>query len=139
MGAYELTLPETPPTTNPRTGQFRKGHIPFNKGKRWSDYMSKSGRRRAKKGWKNVEIYRKKGACAGWNRQAVVAITEDGVFAGRFDSAVEAARQSEAERSNICNCCKYKRKYAGKTIDGRRLRWFYETDDTWIDFLKEKQ
>jgi hypothetical protein len=98
--------------------------------------MSKSAQRRAKRGWKNLDKYRKAGVCAGWNRRAVVAITEDGVFAGRFESGAEAARQAGTHPRNINLCCCYKRKHAGKTVDGRRLRWFYETDDKWINLLK---
>ena len=144
MGAYELILTEAP-----RNGRFRKGNIPHNKGKRWQDYMSKSAQRRAKRGWNNLIEHRKNGACAGWNRRAVVAVTEDGVFVGRFASGAEAGRLTGIQECNILACCGRKprrvkirgkeyyciRKHAGKTIDGRRLRWFYEDDDSWTELI----
>jgi hypothetical protein len=157
MGAYELTLGQQPLTRDPRTGRFRKGHIPANKGKRWIDYMPKRSQRRAAKGWANVDKFRKAGANAGWNKRPVVCITEDGVFVGRFESAAEAARIAGTFSTLISKCCSrnlvvsrffdkkrdkyyhhsYIRQTAGKTKDGRRLRWFYEDDDRWIEIINK--
>jgi hypothetical protein len=157
MGAYELILQERP--TRSPNGRFLKGNAPANKGKTWDEYMPKLSQKRAKKGWKNLYKYRNNGAAAGWNKRAVVAITEDGEFAGRFESMEEAARASGARQCNIGRCCSGKavkiivfckkngkrysattvRRFAGKTADGRRLRWFYEDDDRWIEFLNEEK
>lgn len=42
----ELNLGIERPQYNPTNGQFLKGHIPHNKGKKWSEWMD--GRKRAK-------------------------------------------------------------------------------------------
>jgi hypothetical protein len=137
MGAYELTFNDQP-TRCPRTGRFRKGHIPANKGKCWSDYMSKRSQRRSSKGWVNLKLHHAT-PCGGHNKRAVVCITDDGVFVGRFESGYEAALKSGAQQRNINLCCHYKRKHAGKTVDGRRLKWFFETDDAWLENIIEKR
>jgi hypothetical protein len=156
MTAYELILHERP-TRSPK-GQFLKGNVPANKGKKWDEYMPKSSQRRAKKGWKNLVKYSAKGAAAGRNKRAVVAITEDYIFVARFESIVAAARASGAQKRNIGLCCSGKavettvfckkngkrynavcvRRFAGKTADGRRLRWFYEDDDRWVELIIKK-
>lgn len=45
----ELYIPPEPKAYNVKTGRFMKGHVPHNKGKKWSDYMSKKAQRRAAK------------------------------------------------------------------------------------------
>ena len=35
----ELYIPIERPQYNPTNGQFLKGHVPHNKGKKWEDYM----------------------------------------------------------------------------------------------------
>jgi hypothetical protein len=136
MSAHELIFTERPTLQNKVTGHYMKGHIPFNKSRKWSEYMSKRSQRRCARGWANIDKFRNKGACAGWNKRAVVAITEDGVFVGRFESGMSAARASGAQPRNINLCCRKMRRHAGKTIDGRRLRWFYENDDRWINEIR---
>lgn len=37
----ELYLPPVLPDYNVKNGQFKKGHVPYNKGKKWSEYMTK--------------------------------------------------------------------------------------------------
>jgi hypothetical protein len=128
MSAHELIFTERPPLQNKVTGCYMEGHVPFNKGRRWSEYMSKRSQRRCARGWTNIDKFR--------NKRAVVAITEDGVFVGRFESGMSAARASGAQPRNINSCCRKMRRHAGKTIDGRRLRWFYEDDDSWINEIR---
>lgn len=45
--AFLCGLKKTPEirALNGKSGQFRKGQIPFNKGKKWSEYMSEEGQR----------------------------------------------------------------------------------------------
>lgn len=52
----ELYIPRERPKYNPANGQFLKGTEPFNKGKKWDEYMGKRAQRRAMKGWKNLDI-----------------------------------------------------------------------------------
>ena len=44
MSYGELTLSPVWTGINKQTGQFLKGHVPANKGKKWSDYMTKDER-----------------------------------------------------------------------------------------------
>ena len=46
----ELYLPPVLPDYNLKTGQFKKGHVPYNKGKKWSEYMTKRAQKRCAKG-----------------------------------------------------------------------------------------
>jgi hypothetical protein len=137
MGNYELYIPFERPMRDTR-GRFRKGHAPFNKGKRWDEYLTKFEQRCCSRGWANLEKYRKGCACAGSNRRAVVAILDDGTFVGRFESAA-AARLAGTWARNINLCCQRQRKHAGKTADGRRLQWFYESDDEWPDLINNNE
>ena len=61
-------------------GRFVKGHVPHNKGKKWSEWMD--GRKR-RKVLKCLELGRIKGNpnIGGWNRKAVVGISIEGKFA----------------------------------------------------------
>ena len=56
--SYELYIPQTYEGRNMVNGRFLKGHTPHNKGKKWSDYLTKRQQRRCAKGWKNVEKFR---------------------------------------------------------------------------------
>ena len=49
MSYGELTLPPVWTGINKQNGQFLKGHVPANKGKKWSDYMGKRAMKRAAK------------------------------------------------------------------------------------------
>ncbi|MDR3227750.1 MAG: hypothetical protein LBT56_08790 [Prevotellaceae bacterium] len=153
MSGHELTFTRVP--TRNSKGQFMKGCTSFVKGKTWDEYMPKSSQERCAKGWANLKKRKGNFAFGGWNKRAVVAITEDGLFVGRFESAKEASRQSGVRVEEIYLVCSPKvvkrkkiskklnktytvttvRKFAGKTTGGRRLRWFYEDDDKWIEFL----
>ena len=46
----ELRLPPVVTHVNKQTGRYMKGHVPANKGKKWSEWMSKRGARRSAKG-----------------------------------------------------------------------------------------
>ena len=78
MSYGELTLPPIRPKYNLKNGRFLKGHVPANKGKPWSLWMSKRGRRRAAKGWKNLDKYRPRTRPdnAGRCRKKVIAVMD---------------------------------------------------------------
>ena len=81
MSYGELTLPPVWTGINKKTGRFLKGHVPANKGKKWSDYMGKRAQKRAAKGWKNLDLHRNKNGrpdTAGRCRKQVVAVMDDG-------------------------------------------------------------
>lgn len=107
----ELFLPIERPQYNPTNGQFLKGHVPHNKGKKWSDYMDMRKAKRilriAKKNLKpNMDI-------GGWNKKAVVAVDVEGNVVGWFASAMDAEKKTGICKRNINSVCNGKRKHAG--------------------------
>lgn len=92
----ELYIPVERPQYNPTNGQFLKGHVPFNKGKKWTDYMDGRKARRIKRiAMKNLKPNMNIG---GWNKKAVVAINDEGETVGWFSSAMDA----EKKNGNMC-------------------------------------
>ena len=116
------------PARNAQNGQFLKGHIPHNKGKKWSNYMDM---RKAKR---IIRIAKKNllpgnPNIGGWNKKKVVMVTSKGNWVV-FESATEAASKMGLERRNISHCCEGKRQRCG----GRW--WFFFDDDRWITQLR---
>ena len=107
----ELYIPIERPQYNPTNGQFLKGHVPHNKGKKWEDYMDMRKAKRviriAKQNLKpNMNI-------GGWNKKAVVAVDMEGNVVGWFESAMDAEKKTGICKRNINSVCNGKRKYAG--------------------------
>ena len=122
----ELYIAKDRPTLNPVTKAFLKGHVPFNKGKRWKEWMSKDAQLRAMRGWKNLKGRMDLG---GWNAKPVVMIRDDGRWF-IFPSILEAGRKTVVQSRNINSVCHKKRKHAGG------FRWFFEEDNEWLDLIK---
>ena len=115
------------PSRNFRTGRFLKGHIPFNKGIKWSDYMDPATAERILAiGMKNLHGRMDIG---GWNKRAVMAILDDGRYFW-FESATAAAKATGLTRRNISHCCAGKRTHCG------RFRWFFFDDEKWTELIK---
>lgn len=76
----ELYLPPVLPDYNVKNGRFKKGHVPYNKGKKWSEYMTKRAQKRCAKGWKNLDKFRPatRSDVAGRSRRPIIAVTDDG-------------------------------------------------------------
>lgn len=107
----ELYIPVERPQYNPTNGQFHKGHIPFNKGKKWADYMDGRKARRIKRiAMKNLRPNMNIG---GWNKKAVVAINDQRETVGWFSSAMDAEKKTGICARNIRHTCNGKRKHAG--------------------------
>jgi hypothetical protein len=122
----ELWIDSDRPTLNPVTGAFLPGHVPFNKGKRWKEWMSKDAQLRAMRGWKNLKGRMDIG---GWNARPVVMIRDDGrLFI--FPSIKAAGMKTGVQSRNINAVCQKKRRHAGG------FRWFYESDNEWLDLIK---
>ena len=154
----ELYLPPPPPPPK-NDGRFKKGHVPANKGKKWDDFMSKKGQRKARKGWKNCEIGhafgRKRPDNAGRCRKAVVGIDDEGRLRF-FDYIGSAAAFIGGSRENVGRCCRdnasgkvlttSKGKGRGKgsppvNTDHRYLgmRFYFETDvEIWKGKIKRE-
>ena len=107
----ELYIPKERPQYNPTNGQFLKGHIPFNKGKKASEYMTPEGLANSIRiGRKNLKPNKNLG---GHNKKAVIAITDEGKVVGWFESAEDAGRKIGVSGSAIRNVCYGYRKKAG--------------------------
>jgi hypothetical protein len=122
MDCFELYI--EPEKINPKNGQFRKGHIPFNKGKKQSEWMDGRKIRKIKK---YLEIGRKLGNkdLPGNNKIEIVGIKDGKLTA--FKSSIDAERILRAEgiminHRNIRTVCKGIRKKAGGH------QWFYSKD-----------
>lgn len=124
----ELVIDRARPQRNLVTGRFLPGHASFNKGKKWSEWMSKKSQLHAMKGWKNLKGRRDIG---GWNARKVVMIREDGRWFV-FPSASEAGRKTGIQDTNIRSCCRKGRRTAGG------YRWFYESDNEWMEIINKK-
>ena len=151
MSYGELTLPPVRTGINKLNGRFVKGHIPANKGKSWSDYMSKRAQRRAMRGWANLDIHRNKNGrpdTAGRCRKKVVAVMDDGTWLV-FPYLAPAAEWIGGNRENVGRCCRQNeaKKELNKTngmptgrmnTDHRYkgVRFYFETDDIWLKKIK---
>ena len=152
MSYGELTVPPVWTGINKQNGQFLKGHVPANKGKKWSDYMGKRAMKRAMKGWKNLDLHRNKNGrpdTAGRCRKHVIAVMDDGRWL-YFAYLGDAAKWVGGSRENVGRCCRsnqsrkrlkkpwghpsYKvntdHKYMG-------IRFYFETDNVWTTKIKQ--
>ena len=136
MSGYELTLPPERPDRNLQTGRFMKGHVPANKGLKWSEYLGRRAQKRCAKGWINLELYGRKGnPTAGRPKKPVVAIDEEGNF--RVYSSVSATgRHYGISKENIARCCRLNSRgqHTGNTNHRYYgLRFYFEEDGTWTE------
>lgn len=128
MSSYELNLGPEPLQYNPVTGRFLKGHIPHNKGRKWSEWMDGRKQRKVIRiGSKNLKRNMNIG---GWNKKAVIMLQEDGKHY-YFDSSMTAGRATGIDSRNIRFCCNKKRKHAGG------CRWFWFDDPEVIDLISK--
>ena len=146
MSYGELTLTPVWTGINRQNGRFLKGHVPANKGKKWSQFMSKRSQKRAAKGWKNLELYRNKNGradTAGRSRKEVIAVTDEGRWL-YFSYLGAAAKWIGGNRENVGRCCRQNQRKAilrdvksrpsGKVNTDHRykgVRFYFESDDVW--------
>lgn len=118
------------PTRNFKNGQYLKGHIPHNTGKKWDEWLSPEKQAHIlERGKKNLRVNT---ALWGWNKRAVVAVNEQGKHA-YCESAKKAAEKMNLDAANINACCRGKRRTCGG------LYWFYFDSPEWPKFAKQKQ
>lgn len=144
---YELKVEAKPSFVNRENGQFLKGHVPFNKGKKWQEWQTKEGRAKSAKGWKNLDIYRpkKRSDNAGRCGQKMVAVLDDGRWKV-FKTISDASRFFGIQPRNITRCAMCNKAGVNPTRSWKRvntdhkykgMRWYYESDDLWIEKVKE--
>lgn len=145
MSYGELTLPPVWTGINKQNGRFLKGHEPHNKGKKWSEWMSKRGQRKVRKGWQNVLDHRPKTRpdTAGRCRKQVIAVMDDGRWF-HFAYLGDAAKWVGGNRENVGRCCrcnqsrKRLKKPWGHPSDKVNtdhkymgIRFYFESDNVW--------
>lgn len=137
----ELFIPPVYEGRNLKTGRYMKGHIPANKGKKWSEYLSKRTQRRCAKGWKNLDLYRNKNGRsvnAGRRRRQVVAVMDDGSFRV-FPFILAAAEYVGGKRENVGRCCRLNGKRTANTDHRYKgVRFYYESENVWLSKIKGK-
>lgn len=73
MSNWELKISPERKNRNPVNGQYVKGCIPFNKGKKWNEYMPKREQKRRLK-----TLYRFNGKPPGSGRQPIKVVVVNG-------------------------------------------------------------
>ena len=156
MSYGELQLGPVYTGRSVQTGRFLKGHVPANKGKKWSEYMTKRSMRRSAKGWANLDKHRNKNGrsdVAGRSRKQVVAVMDDGRWLVFPYLGAAAEWLGRGKRVNIGRCCRQNQsrrllKYTwrpGQKKGGSRVntdhrymgfRWYFETDNIWTEKIK---
>jgi hypothetical protein len=156
MSYGELTLPPVWTGINKQTGRYLKGHVPANKGKKWSDYMGKRAQKRCAKGWKNLDLHRNKNGRAdnaGRCRKPVIAVMDDGRWL-LFPYLGPAAEWIGGKRENIGRCCRFNQakkvckrdwrpgqaKGASRVNTDHRykgIRFYFESDNVWTTKIKQ--
>lgn len=148
MSYGELTLPPVYTGVNKKTGRFLKGHVPANKGKKWSEWLGKRAQKRCAKGWKNLDLHRNKNGrpdTSGRCRKQVVAVLDDGRWLV-FPYLGPAAEWVAGNRENVGRCCRLnqskkvlKRKGGKVNTDHKYMgiRWYFESDNVWTTKIKQ--
>ena len=107
----ELYIEPIRPTRNYITGQFLKGHEPFNKGKKWSDYLPQEKIDKMRKQILSLSGGGRKDI-GGWNKKSVIAI-KNCKFCGIFESCSDAGRKLQVQIRNVSHVANGKRKRCG--------------------------
>ena len=151
MSYGELQLPPVRMGVNKQNGRFMRGHVPANKGKKWSEYMGKRAQKRAARGWVNLDLHRNKNGRPDTSerfRKKVVAVMDDGSWLV-FPFLVPAAEWIGGSRENVGRCCrmngskkelhKPNGKPTGRVNTDHRymgVRFYFESDDIWLKKIK---
>ena len=148
MAYGELYIAPEIPKRNALTGRFMKGYEPANKGKKWSEYMSKRAMKRAAKGWKNLELHRNKNGrpdIAGRCRKHVIAVMNDGTWKV-FSYIGSAGAWIGGNRDNVGRCCRMNQerrvnKKTGKVNTDHKykgVRFYFESDEIWMSKIAQQ-
>lgn len=126
----ELYLPPESDHVNKKNGQFMKGHIPHNKGKKWSEWLD--GRKQKK----IIRIAMKNLKCnpniGGWNKRQVIGIDKNDHWSV-FESGDDAGRKFNINSRNIRRCCQTQK--GNNTYYG--IRFFWADDPKLNNILKD--
>ena len=113
MNNYELYIEPERPQVNPTNGNFLKGHVPFNKGRKMAEWMDgRKIKRVLRVGIKNLHGNPNFG---GWNRKTVILYTESGIKA--FPSSVQCAEYLHMNARNVRRACVNGNKAKGYRVE----------------------
>ena len=107
MEPYELYVSPIPQ---------RKKFVPFNKGKKWDDYLDKEAQQKILKNLKRTG----RPDIRGWNKKPIIAHL-NGQIIGFYSSSFEAEKKLGILARNIRKCCNGERKTAGGIV------WKFDT------------
>ncbi len=140
---YELSLPPKRLFRNAKNGRFLKGHAPANKGKKWSEYLSKRKQKQCAKGWINLLKHRIRPDNCGRPKKAVIALMDDGTWK-YYPSVGDASKFLGVNRHNIGRCCRenlsrrtlndVKGRPTNKVNTDHKymgVRFYFENDNIW--------
>ena len=117
-------------------GRFLKGHVPANKGKKWSEFMPKRSQKRSAKGWSNLDKYRVRPATAGRPKKPVIALTDDGDFM-YFPFVGAAAKWCGGFRGCVSRCCRQNETTDNTDHKYLGYRFYFEEGSVWLDKIKK--
>lgn len=114
-------------------GRFLPGHVSPKKGKTWDELMPKKSQARCKKGWKNLDKYRRgpHPGRGGKKRKPVVGVTDSGRL-HFFPYAKIVIQNMGGVVDNVRRCARQNRKGPNTDHKYMGLRFYYEDDRQWI-------
>lgn len=140
MDYGELHLAPVATGRDATTGRFLKGHVSYNKGKKWSEWMSERSQKRAAKGWKNLDKRpTTPSPNAGRPRRPVIGVMNNDRFV-YFPSIRTAADRINGRRDSIRWCCHANLTGTGRVKTDHRyrhIRWYYEDDENWMNKIQK--
>ena len=146
MSNWELKMAPERKNRNPVNGRFVKGCTPYNKGKKWDEYMPKSEQ---EKRLKILHRNKWRSPKSGTPKRSVVAVNDHGRYIF-FDSISEVSKWAGIHIRTVRDCCiqnqqrKVLRSTNGKltnkvNTDHKRkgIRFYFKSDPTWMEKIKK--
>ena len=162
MSYGELYIGPVRTFRNKQNGRFLKGHVPFNKGKKWSEYLKKRSQKRCAKGWKNLDLHRNKNGradTAGRCSKQVIAVMDDGRWCclpsiraaaewlkyvigiwGNNENIGRCCRANESKRVKKNDWAPGQPKGSSRVNTDHRyhgIRFYFESDSVWMEKIKK--
>lgn len=149
MSNWELKIGPERLNRNPLNGRFIKGYTPYNKGKKWSDFMSKRTQKKCLENLKKGRELSFRPQNSGRKKKKVVAVNDKGKFIV-FSSIKDAGTLFNCNWANVKRCCKMNQDRTtlkdnkGKMTDRvntdhryKGVRFYFENDPIWMEKIKK--
>lgn len=118
MESWDLFIPYKP--DRKRNGQFAYGCEPFNKGRKWDEWMSAEEQDKMRRHLR--EVGKGNRSFGDFRKRAVACVGIDSHKVCFFDSMIDAAGKTGVNYRNIRKVCNKERHKAGGFM------WFYAED-----------